>query len=184
MCRICLEEGGNHFCDCKGSCALVHTACLQKWIDVSHRDTCEICLTKYKFPKKFMCRFKIRPSDVQLSKFTNIAILSCSFGFVLFMMNFFFSLVLESYMTNIIASNVLILIVVVFSVGYTNSLQLAVYLSIMTSMSNILIINSKKHTPELYVYFAQCGLSALLLFVWTAKIFTRDSWVIKGINTQ
>lgn len=186
MCRICLEEGGHHFCSCTGSCALVHTECLQKWVDISHRDTCEICLSKYTFPQHFQCRFRLRLSDVRLSKTTNISVLCCSFGFVLFIINFFFSLVLESFLVNMIASNIVTILVVSFSMPFTNTMQLYMYLSLMTSMSNILITNKmyKRHNSELYLFYLQCLLTATLFSIWAGKIFWRDSWVISGINMR
>lgn len=186
MCRICLEDGGRHFCACTGSCALVHTECLQKWIDVSHRDTCEICLAKYVFPKDFKCRFHLRLSDVRLSKQANVAVLCCSLGFVIFMLNFFFGLVFGSHMVNIIASNIVVILIVSFTIPFTNSLQLLLYLNILITLSNILVINklAQRLQPDVYAFFSQCALSAILFFVWAGKIFWRDSWVISGINTQ
>lgn len=186
MCRICLEDGGQHFCSCSGSCALVHIECLQKWIDVSHRDSCEICLAKYTFPQKFKCRFHLRLSDVRLSKHTNISVLCCCLGFVLFMLNFFFSLVLGSHMVNIIASNIVAMFLYFFTRPYTNSLQFLLYLSIMTSLGNMLIINKlvRQLQPDVYTFFAQCTISVIFFLTWTGTIIWRDSWVISGINTQ
>lgn len=48
-CRICLEESGTfiHPCRCKGSAGYVHSDCLQKWIDESKSDKCEICKEVY-----------------------------------------------------------------------------------------------------------------------------------------
>lgn len=48
MCRICLE-GGELIqpCKCKGTSANVHVECLQRWLDVSGRTSCEICKHRY-----------------------------------------------------------------------------------------------------------------------------------------
>lgn len=186
MCRICLEDGGRHFCACTGSCALVHTECLQKWIDVSHRDTCEICLAKYVFPREFKCRFRMRISDVRLSKHANVAVLCCSLGFVIFMLNFFFSLIMGCHMVNIIASNIVATMIVSFTIPYTNSLQLFLYFSVLISLSNILVMNkfAQRLQPDVYAFYSQCAVSTILFCVWTGKIFWRDSWVISGINIQ
>ena len=48
-CRICLEAGGNLIqpCDCSGSAAFVHKECLVKWLNISKRANCEICLYEY-----------------------------------------------------------------------------------------------------------------------------------------
>ncbi|CAK9059308.1 unnamed protein product, partial [Durusdinium trenchii] len=48
VCRICQENSGDLlgvFCDCKGSVALMHQRCLQRWVDVAGRDCCELCLS-------------------------------------------------------------------------------------------------------------------------------------------
>lgn len=42
QCRYCLESSGDFIfpCSCKTP---VHAKCLNKWIDTSNRDSCEIC---------------------------------------------------------------------------------------------------------------------------------------------
>ncbi|CAJ1332626.1 unnamed protein product [Effrenium voratum] len=46
-CRICHEQGELEvFCDCKGSLALVHEQCLQRWRERSG-DRCELCRGYY-----------------------------------------------------------------------------------------------------------------------------------------
>lgn len=53
VCRICLdiETEANKFvknnCNCKGSVANIHYNCLQKWIEISGKTKCEICLSFY-----------------------------------------------------------------------------------------------------------------------------------------
>jgi len=43
-CRICYEPGNVvRVCACKGSVEWVHLACIQQWIDASHRHKCELC---------------------------------------------------------------------------------------------------------------------------------------------
>ena len=58
-CRICLEETGTfiHPCRCKGSAGNVHSICLQKWIDESKSNECEICNEEYKKEEQFGCNF-------------------------------------------------------------------------------------------------------------------------------
>lgn len=48
-CRICLEGEGDLVqpCDCKGTAAHVHLECLQRWLEVSERTTCEICHSEF-----------------------------------------------------------------------------------------------------------------------------------------
>ena len=53
-CRICLEPGGNMLqpCDCSGSSANIHKDCLVKWLKMSKRTSCEICLYEYLIVQK------------------------------------------------------------------------------------------------------------------------------------
>ena len=53
-CRICLEPGGEMLqpCDCSGSAANVHKDCLVKWLKISKRTSCEICLFEYLMVEK------------------------------------------------------------------------------------------------------------------------------------
>lgn len=56
-CRICYEPGELiSVCQCAGSIANVHLDCIQTWISISQRDTCEICKAPFthqalKFPQ-------------------------------------------------------------------------------------------------------------------------------------
>ena len=51
-CRICLEDSESgkllDICECSGSCQYVHQKCLEQWIDVSRKKSCEICHAVYK----------------------------------------------------------------------------------------------------------------------------------------
>ena len=44
-CRICYEPTGElvSVCGCTGTHAHVHIECIQKWIDISNKHTCELC---------------------------------------------------------------------------------------------------------------------------------------------
>lgn len=59
-CRICLEDTGELItpCNCKGTSAYVHDACLTKWLELSERDTCEICHEKLVKTEKCSCEPK------------------------------------------------------------------------------------------------------------------------------
>jgi hypothetical protein len=48
-CRICLEgEGKLHqVCNCLGTQKYVHIECIQKWIHINRKSTCELCLAEY-----------------------------------------------------------------------------------------------------------------------------------------
>ena len=50
-CRICYEPGNLiRVCACDGSVKWVHAGCIQQWIDVSHRSTCELCGQPFESP--------------------------------------------------------------------------------------------------------------------------------------
>ncbi len=47
-CRICYEPNDLiNVCRCSGTVGMVHLKCIQEWIRVSKKDTCEICKTEY-----------------------------------------------------------------------------------------------------------------------------------------
>jgi len=48
-CRICLESDGDlkHVCQCLGTQKFVHIECVQKWINIRRKKTCELCLAEY-----------------------------------------------------------------------------------------------------------------------------------------
>ena len=54
-CRICydLDNTGNMInpCKCTGTIKWVHEKCLEKWINVSKKETCNTCKYKYKINK-------------------------------------------------------------------------------------------------------------------------------------
>lgn len=184
MCRICLEEGGGHFCSCTGTCALVHPECLQKWIDISKRDTCEICLAKYHFHKRFSPRFLINASDMQLSTNLSNAAVCGLYGCILFMINFVCAIIVGTFTINILASNIASILFVSSSIPFTNSLQVFIYLSVLVCMGNTLVLN-KIFLPfdsDLYLYISQWALTVLLIFIWFFRILWRSSWIVSTIS--
>ena len=59
VCRYCLDDTNEktiYPCACKGGG--VHPTCLEHWIRVSHKSTCEICLTDW--DRKIMVAFVFR----------------------------------------------------------------------------------------------------------------------------
>lgn len=40
-------------CLCSGSIGLVHQDCLEAWLEHSHKETCELCKTKYTFDPEY-----------------------------------------------------------------------------------------------------------------------------------
>lgn len=70
-CRICLETGElMSVCQCSGTCKYVHKECIDKWIGVSRKTHCELCLAPYTHIVTF-----------QTDEFQN-NILYCSIGFM------------------------------------------------------------------------------------------------------
>ena len=48
ICRICYEADSLiSVCQCNGTMKFVHEKCIRKWIEVSNKDTCELCLQPY-----------------------------------------------------------------------------------------------------------------------------------------
>ena len=53
FCRICHDEGDlKKPCKCSGTIALVHLACLEKWLSVNGNDTCELCRHTFQITRK------------------------------------------------------------------------------------------------------------------------------------
>lgn len=184
MCRICLEEGGGNFCSCTGTCALIHAECLQKWIDISNRDFCEICLSKYNFHQKFSPRFVINISDIQLSNNLNHAAVCGVFGCTLFIVNFISAIIFGKFTANILASDIVTILFVSFSIPFTNSLQVFMFLSLVICMGNTLVLN-KLFFPldsDIYLYITQLSLTLILVITWVTRILWRSSWVVTTIN--
>ena len=51
-CRICYESHSLvNVCGCQGTAGFVHIECIEKWIEYSHRRTCEICHQPYEHPE-------------------------------------------------------------------------------------------------------------------------------------
>lgn len=44
-CRICYEDEDELItpCQCDGTMAFVHKECIERWIEISNRETCELC---------------------------------------------------------------------------------------------------------------------------------------------
>ncbi|KHJ97392.1 zinc finger, C3HC4 type [Oesophagostomum dentatum] len=52
ICRICLDGSQEYSklicpCNCKGTVARTHSACLEKWVEITHNTNCQICGTDY-----------------------------------------------------------------------------------------------------------------------------------------
>lgn len=61
-CRICQTSGNSEPevgellaspCDCRGSLGFVHKQCMEKWLRVRNRDTCELCHFKFVTKRRF-----------------------------------------------------------------------------------------------------------------------------------
>jgi len=77
VCRICLdiETEANKFvknsCKCKGSVANIHYNCLQKWIEISGKTKCEICLRYYNYNPEQVVRRRIQLKYERLDRLVN-----------------------------------------------------------------------------------------------------------------
>lgn len=61
VCRICYRGSGDLFspCECRGTMALTHKACLERWLRERDTDQCNVCLA----------RFRVRRVQPPLRKF-------------------------------------------------------------------------------------------------------------------
>lgn len=61
VCRICYRGSGDLFapCECRGTMALTHKACLERWLRERDTDQCNVCLA----------RFRVRRVQPPLHKF-------------------------------------------------------------------------------------------------------------------
>lgn len=68
-CRICLEEEGLLVrpCACRGTSAYVHQACLERWVQESNREACEICHEAY--AQQEVCGCDLKQYLVAISSF-------------------------------------------------------------------------------------------------------------------
>ena len=61
ICRICYDDQKEEKlispCKCSGSVQWVHHSCLQKWIDISHKNECSTCKYTYQYQKKYKRSF-------------------------------------------------------------------------------------------------------------------------------
>ncbi|KAH6933109.1 hypothetical protein HPB50_012153 [Hyalomma asiaticum] len=50
VCRICYRSSGDLFapCECRGTMALTHKACLERWLRERDTDQCNVCLTRFR----------------------------------------------------------------------------------------------------------------------------------------
>ena len=59
-CYICYENSGNIIfpCKCTGTNRGVHRKCLNKWLEISKKDECQVCKYKYKYNFRYNPSFK------------------------------------------------------------------------------------------------------------------------------
>mmetsp|Transcript_34291 Transcript_34291/g.54943 ORF Transcript_34291/g.54943 Transcript_34291/m.54943 type:complete len:1183 (+) Transcript_34291:132-3680(+) len=70
LCRVCQcgEDVGPLFypCKCKGSIRYIHEDCLVKWLRVSNKRACELCLTEFQFQPVYMHHTPARLSKAEV----------------------------------------------------------------------------------------------------------------------
>jgi hypothetical protein len=95
-CRICLEGGGNLVqpCNCKGTAASVHAECLERWINVSGKEQCEICNYAYETEdaKEWKCKL-CPPWHLADPHDTSLDYILFSIGFLVFFLFCSYSLI-------------------------------------------------------------------------------------------
>lgn len=179
-CRICLEESGNfiHPCRCKGSSGHVHSECLQKWIDESKSDTCEICHETYLKEEHFGLNFtrfwkhfsslKVKPA------IRNTGYIIMGLSFINASTNILDYMVLASYLSSIfIFSGVIALFL---HKEYVEALNAALIWKITFSIPyaiGILFFLIKVNTSHDYEYIINKWIYDLqmLFIVFTVRLF-------------
>ncbi|GBG24106.1 E3 ubiquitin-protein ligase MARCH6 [Hondaea fermentalgiana] len=82
LCRVCRcgEEAGPLYypCKCKGSIRFVHEDCLVQWLKISHKRSCELCLTEFEFKSVYHDNTPQRLSSLEVL----IGTLQLSMGYI------------------------------------------------------------------------------------------------------
>ena len=94
-CHICLEEGELiQPCKCSGTSAHVHALCLQRWLEVSDRTSCEICKHEFDMEELQETECQVLPA-FRLSEKKSTRNLLVVVGFVTFFLLTSFALITD-----------------------------------------------------------------------------------------
>lgn len=178
-CRICMEPGGERFCNCKGSTGYVHRHCLTKWLKVSNRDECEICNYTFKVEitrntKPYQCcstRDFFQSNDIEIATVSIIAALS---GFVTSLV---FGIITREYLACLIMVNGFQLIIMCAILEKARLHNVALLWSTLNALSIILamlpplIMNEPVDATAVQI---QLSIWILSLLIWcVVTIHTR-----------
>jgi len=155
-CRICLEPGGQTFCKCKGTSGLVHHTCLKKWLDVSHRGTCEICTyefqkTTHKSPTCLLSEKDILMTSSVRSSVTIflITILSAAIFVCMYMLT-------KAYVHVTIAWTIANIVFTACAAGDSHPHNVFVFLTCVTLVSTGFLCIGTRSEPELVLSSRIC----------------------------
>lgn len=176
-CRICLEKGGETYCNCKGTMLLVHRDCLQQWLKVSNKKKCEICNAPFLFePHEFHLGCTIQPEDIYFSNDRTASWICTAGCFTVFGVNFVISTVTSKYLEVIVCSNILVFAASFASASRTNTRFLLFALSTCISCSTFGATFPFKWNPNAIAFATQMCLNVVCVIVWTVAIICRSSW--------
>lgn len=162
-CRICLENGGDRFCKCDGTSALIHENCLLKWMQVSNKTQCEICHTPYTFVEmkvfKPTCYDSFSPSK---DWNTNIIIFIPSFLIV--MVTTTCEIILNEFVLGVITTNIALLILLMITFDEAKSSCVGS----MVSLFSLTCLALQRHNTRDFniALIIQSVISGIFIFFW------------------
>ena len=142
-CRICYEsEDLVRVCACDGSLKWVHVKCIQQWVDVSHRSTCELCGQPF--------RHERLRKPIHIKRLTEWCILGMAIGCSETLMVWFMIMLLGPRTHSASIVHIAAIFMTVFS-----------FLFFMTTV--ILWVDNKKAMPYILSYFIAYTVSNIAL---------------------
>lgn len=169
-CRICLEPGGQAFCKCKGSSGLVHHACLKKWLQVSHRETCEICQYKFKMSTRPQPTCTLSSGDVLLAETpaANVFMLSIAFLFASIFVCMYF--ILHEYLSVTISWIIANLVVTLCAYNNTHPVNIFIFYTCVTTVTTGFFATGNRTEHELVLSSILCMYTLVVgCLVWIIR---------------
>ncbi len=155
QCRICYGEEGEVIYPCKCT-APVHEACLSKWLHISGRDSCEVCLHSFEVYEEVVDYYDDTDMFVPLFYVCIVLSFFCAqFGILML-----FPLWVNSIL--VISNICQILMCCVCLVVEVNCLDCLLVLKISAMMSFVLY-DIVKHTRSIGFYVEMIGFICLIL---------------------
>ena len=162
-CRICLEDGGQTFCKCSGTTALVHEKCLLKWIQVSKNKDCEICHTPFIFHTKRIFKpscFKTFSPGVD----TNANIMIIIPSFMVVMVSTTCEVILQDFIAGIFSRNVALLFILIITFEESKSACAGFIVSLFSLLC--LALQRNDSTDFHIAFVIQASITAFFTFLW------------------